>query len=74
MAITKRLLKGFKEIDNIYTQHTPLVKELVEQMIKGKLKETTYPFLGISNLKDRSLISFIIHLIFNSHYIVIKFF
>ena len=53
MAITKRLLKGLKGVDNIYTQHTPLVKEIVEQMIKGKLKESSYPYLGAPNFKDR---------------------
>lgn len=41
-----------QDIDNIYTQHTPLVKELVEQLIKGKLKETAYPFIG-NSFKDR---------------------
>lgn len=55
MAITKRLLKGLKGVDNIYTQHTPLVKDLVEQLIKGKLREASYPFLGINsnNFKER---------------------
>lgn len=43
-----------KGIENIYTQHTPLVKELVEQLIKGKLREASYPFLGnLSNFKER---------------------
>ena len=52
MAITKRILKGFKGVDNIYTQHSPLVKELVEQLIKGKLRETSYTFVG-NSIKDR---------------------
>lgn len=53
MAITKRLLKGLKGIENVYTQHTPLVKDLVEQLIKGKLREASYPFVGINNFKER---------------------
>lgn len=52
IAITKRLIKGLKGIENVYTQHVPLVKNLVEQLIKGKLKETSYPYLGQS-LKDK---------------------
>lgn len=67
MAFTKRILKGFKVIfqyfcliltfflkgvDNIYTQHTPLVKDLVEQLIRGRLKETSYPFLG-NSIRDK---------------------
>jgi vacuolar protein sorting-associated protein 45 len=58
MAITKRILKGFKGVDNIYTQHTPLVKELVEQLIKGKLKEQSYPFLGGSRDRPQEIIVF----------------
>jgi vacuolar protein sorting-associated protein 45 len=58
MAITKRILKGFKGVDNIYTQHTPLVKELVEQLIKGKLKETSYPFLGGGRDRPQEIVVF----------------
>jgi vacuolar protein sorting-associated protein 45 len=58
MAITKRILKGFKGVDNIYTQHTPLVKDLVEQLIKGKLKETSYPFIGGSRDRPQEIIVF----------------
>ena len=58
MAITKRILKGFKGVDNIYTQHTPLVKELVEKLIKGKLSETNYPFLGGSKDRPQEIILF----------------
>lgn len=53
MAITKRLLKGLKGVDNIYTQHSPLVKDLTEQLIKGKLREASYPFLGLNNYRER---------------------
>jgi vacuolar protein sorting-associated protein 45 len=58
MAITKRMLKGFKGVDNIYTQHSPLVKEIVEQLIKGKLKETAYPFLGGNKDRPQEIIVF----------------
>jgi vacuolar protein sorting-associated protein 45 len=61
IAITKRLIKGLKGIENVYTQHVPLVKNLVEQLINRKLKETSYPYLGQS-LKDKpqEIILFII--------------
>jgi vacuolar protein sorting-associated protein 45 len=36
--------KGLKGVDNVYTQHQPLVNSLLEQMLKGKLKEQDYPF------------------------------
>ena len=33
----------FEDIENVYTQHIPLVKDLAEQLIYGKLKDTCYP-------------------------------
>ncbi len=27
----------------MYTQHVPLVKDLIEQLLRGKLKDTLYP-------------------------------
>ncbi|XP_046584204.1 LOW QUALITY PROTEIN: vacuolar protein sorting-associated protein 45-like [Haliotis rubra] len=52
-AITKRFLKGLKGVENVYTQHKPLVYSIIDQLIKGKLKESSYPYLGPSQLKDR---------------------
>ena len=37
-------VKGLKGVDNVYTQHQPLIANLLEQMFKGKLKEGDYPF------------------------------
>ncbi|XP_070202635.1 vacuolar protein sorting-associated protein 45-like isoform X2 [Littorina saxatilis] len=53
VAITKRLLKGLKGVENVYTQHKPLLITTLDQLIKGKLKEAAYPYLGTSQLKDR---------------------
>lgn len=53
VAITKRLLKGLKGVENVYTQHKPLLQGVLDQLIKGKLKEASYPYLGTSQLKDR---------------------
>lgn len=44
LAFTKKLLKGFKDIENIYTQHTPLLSTTLEMLLKGKLKDTQYPY------------------------------
>lgn len=30
-------------VDNIYAQHVPLIKDLVDQLLRGKLKDTSYP-------------------------------
>ncbi|GIY20911.1 vacuolar protein sorting-associated protein 45 [Caerostris darwini] len=52
-AFTKRVIKGLKGVENIYTQHTPLLKEILEDIIKGKLKETSYPYLSGTQLRER---------------------
>lgn len=48
-GITKRFVKGLKGIDNVYTQHEPLLKEIVEDLVKGKLRTTSFPILPIGS-------------------------
>lgn len=38
------LKKGLKGVENIYTQHVPLLVRTLEELLKGKLKETLYPY------------------------------
>lgn len=40
-------------VENVYTQHQPLLHETLDQLIKGKLKDNQYPYLGPSTLRDR---------------------
>lgn len=40
----KSALKGLKGVDNVYTQHSPHLLETIEQLMKGRLKETSYPY------------------------------
>ncbi|KAM7450805.1 vacuolar protein sorting-associated protein 45 [Porites harrisoni] len=40
-------------VENIYTQHSPLLSETLDSLIKGKLKESFFPYLGSSVLRDR---------------------
>lgn len=44
--ITKKLFKGLSGVDNIYTQHCPLLSETLEDLIKGKLSTHAFPYLG----------------------------
>ncbi|CAG8566186.1 13630_t:CDS:2, partial [Racocetra fulgida] len=39
----ENLLEG---VENVYTQHSPHLAQTLELLIKGKLKETSYPFIG----------------------------
>lgn len=32
-------------VENVYTQHTPHLIQTLDLLIKGRLKETSYPFL-----------------------------
>ncbi|KAJ1350131.1 hypothetical protein KIN20_005852 [Parelaphostrongylus tenuis] len=45
MEMTKRFIKGLKGVENIYTQHQPYIKNIIENVIRGKLSEQQYPFL-----------------------------
>ncbi|XP_052280669.1 vacuolar protein sorting-associated protein 45-like [Dreissena polymorpha] len=53
VAFTKRFFKGLKGVENVYTQHKPLLDSLLDQLLKGKLREAAYPYLGTVQLKDR---------------------
>ncbi|CAH2093442.1 unnamed protein product [Euphydryas editha] len=50
--ITRRLFKGLSGVENIYTQHTPLLKDTLEDLIKGKLRENLYPIVGGEDLSS----------------------
>ncbi|GAA5915328.1 hypothetical protein JCM8208_001699 [Rhodotorula glutinis] len=41
----KSALKGLKGVENVYTQHTPHLAETIELLLKGRLRETSYPFV-----------------------------
>ncbi|XP_050671365.1 vacuolar protein sorting-associated protein 45 [Leptidea sinapis] len=62
--ITKRLFKGLSGVENIYTQHTPLLKDTLEDLIKGKLRENLYPTVGGEDLsmgrRPQDIIVFIV--------------
>lgn len=45
-TITRKVIKGLKGVENIYTQHEPMLKETLTDLIKGKLRESHFPFLG----------------------------
>ncbi|CAI2168165.1 1767_t:CDS:10 [Funneliformis geosporum] len=48
----RNFLKGLKGVENVYTQHSPHLSQTLELLIKGKLKESSYPFIDGST-KDR---------------------
>jgi hypothetical protein len=48
----RNVFKGLKGVENVYTQHSPHLSQTLELLVKGKLKETSYPFIEGST-KDR---------------------
>ena len=40
-------------VENVYTRHKPYLQEVVDNLIKGKLREAQYPYSGDFRLVDR---------------------
>lgn len=50
----KSILKDLKGVENVYTQHTPLLSTTLQSLIKGRLNTSSYPFLEPSQAtKDK---------------------
>ena len=49
----KSVKRGLKGVDNVYTQHEPLLAETLDLLIKGKLKDTSHPFTTMSNAREK---------------------
>ncbi|XP_069958073.1 vacuolar protein sorting-associated protein 45 [Cherax quadricarinatus] len=45
-TIKKRLFKGLKGVDNVYTQHKPLLLETLMELMRGRLREGAFPYCG----------------------------
>lgn len=45
LAMGRSALKGLKGIENVYMQHVPHLSQTLENLFKGKLRETSYPFI-----------------------------
>ncbi|KHJ92134.1 Sec1 family protein [Oesophagostomum dentatum] len=46
MEMTKRFIKGLKGVENIYTQHEPYIKTIMENIVRGKLSDQQYPYVA----------------------------
>ena len=58
--ITGKLFKGLKGVENVYTQHTPLLKRILDDCLKNKLKPTSFPTIGNGGGKVNTIVAFII--------------
>lgn len=46
MNIARNMARGLKGVENVYTQHQPLLFQTMESIIKGRLRDLDYPFVG----------------------------
>lgn len=37
--------RGLKGVENVYTQHSPLLEATLQSLVKGRLREAQYPFV-----------------------------
>lgn len=56
------MIKGLKGVENIYTQHSPFLKEVLEELTKNRLRTSQFPYLGTVQLNDkpREIIAYVI--------------
>ncbi|KAI9088196.1 Sec1-like protein [Phlyctochytrium arcticum] len=60
-ARTKNVFKGLQGVENVYTQHIPHMVEVLQDCIKGKMKDNLYPFIeGNTRDKPQDIIVFMI--------------
>ncbi|KAK2594454.1 Mitochondrial Translation Optimization [Conoideocrella luteorostrata] len=46
--------RGLKGVENVYTQHTSLLESTLQNLIKGRVKESQYPLIeGAGSTKDK---------------------
>ncbi|BGP20303.1 hypothetical protein JCM10213_002068 [Rhodosporidiobolus nylandii] len=51
----KSALKGLKGVENVYTQHTPHLAETIDLLLKGRLKESSYPYIEGQNVGPQGM-------------------
>eukprot|EP01116_Phalansterium_solitarium_P000020 TRINITY_DN10010_c0_g1_i1.p1 TRINITY_DN10010_c0_g1~~TRINITY_DN10010_c0_g1_i1.p1 ORF type:complete len:557 (-),score=183.72 TRINITY_DN10010_c0_g1_i1:46-1716(-) len=47
------IFRPLKGVENIYTEHKPQLKEIIDQLLANKLPENYYPFFSGSRTRDR---------------------
>lgn len=44
--MARNVKRGLKGVENVYTQHQPLLSQTLESATKGRLRDIDYPFVG----------------------------
>ncbi|CAD5234787.1 unnamed protein product [Bursaphelenchus xylophilus] len=54
MEMTKKFIKGLKGVENVFTQHEPLICRLIEGIARERLSEQKYPVVETTRQGNRS--------------------
>lgn len=46
LNIARNMARGLKGVENVYTQHQPLLFQIMESITKGRLRDVDYPIVG----------------------------
>ncbi|KAJ9146168.1 hypothetical protein P3X46_028472 [Hevea brasiliensis] len=46
LNIARNMARGLKGVENVYTQHQPHLFQTMESIIKGRMRDVDYPFVG----------------------------
>ncbi|KAF2594912.1 hypothetical protein F2Q70_00044468 [Brassica cretica] len=46
MNLARNMARGIKGVENVYTQHQPLLFQTMESITRGRLRDVDYPFVG----------------------------
>ncbi|KAK6246353.1 hypothetical protein SCA6_009443 [Theobroma cacao] len=46
LNIARNMARGLKGVENVYTQHQPLLFQTMESITKGRLRDVDYPYVG----------------------------
>ncbi|KAM7257785.1 hypothetical protein ACFE04_013526 [Oxalis oulophora] len=46
LSIARNMARGLKGVENVYTQHQPLLFQTMESITKGRLRDVDYPYVG----------------------------
>ncbi|KAG6419755.1 hypothetical protein SASPL_116267 [Salvia splendens] len=56
------MARGLKGVENVYTQHQPLLSQTMESITKGRLRDVDYPYIGnhFQQARPQDVIIFIV--------------
>lgn len=58
----RNMARGLKGVENVYTQHQPLLYNTIESIVKGRLRDIDYPFIGnhYQQVRPQEVVIFIV--------------